>query len=234
MLISNTERKLLRLNLQFFGADGDAAADTTTTAAADTATATDAQAANANADNQQNNPPLTTEAIEKIIQSRVDKATAELGKKYALAQKENEQLKKDKMNADELAKYELEQEKKALATERKELTDKTNRLTAINELTKVELYDGSETATSLLNMVVNGAKEESEIADNVKAIKSVIDKMVAAQVQKKFKDNGRVPNGGTTGSEENKNGTSIAEKLGKQAAETRQKSNDILKHYYGG
>lgn len=206
-------------------------------------TAPDTQAGNNAGDNagkdtaqQQNNTnPAITEAMERIIQSKVDKATADISKKYALAQKEVEQLKKDKMTADELAKYEIDQEKKALAAERAELLDKSNRLLGINELTKLELYDGSETANSLLNMVVNGAKEESEIVENVKAMKSVVDKLVAAQVSKTFKENGRVPNGGDKGGKgESENKNNIAAELGKKAAERAKSSNDILNFYYGG
>ena len=175
---------------------------------------------------------LTEEAIEKIVQSRVDKITAKLGKEKAEAEAALEQMKKDKMSADQLAKYELEQEKKSLAEQKKELAEKTNRLLAVNELTKVELYDGGETGAALLNLVVNGAKEEAQIAENVKALKSVIDKLVSAQVQKTFKDNGRVPNGGGKEPDGENKENSIAAKLGKEAAERAKSSNDILNHYY--
>lgn len=175
---------------------------------------------------------LTEQELEKIIQQRVDKITAKLGKEKADAVAALEQLKKDKMSADELAKYELEQEKKALAEEKRSLADKSNRLLAVNELTKVELYDGGETGTALLNMVVSGVTEESDIAKNVTALKSVIDKLVSAQVQKTFKDNGRVPNGGGKEPDGENKDNGFAAKLGKEAAERAKSSNDILNHYY--
>ena len=206
------------------------AADTTAAATDTTATATDTGAGTT--DTVKENKSMTEQELEKIIQSRVDKITAKLGKEKADAEAALEQMKKDKMSADELAKYELEQEKKSLAEREKALTDKSNRLLAINELTKVELYDGGETGTALLNMVVNGVKEESQIAENVKALKSVIDKLVSAQVQKTFKDNGRVPNGGGKESDSEEKDNNIAVKLGKEAAERTKSSNDILNHYY--
>lgn len=181
------------------------------------------------------NNSLTAEAIEKIIQSKVDKLTAQLGKEKAAAVEELEKLKKDKMTADELQKYELDKEKQALAEREKELADKTKRLTAINELTKIEMYDGSENANTLLGLFVNGAKDETEIVDSVNAFKAVVDKIVAAQVDKTFRTNGRVPNGGDRSGEVGKdNKNSFAAELGKKKAEAAKKSNEILDLYYGG
>ena len=207
-----------------------AAETTPATGTTETAAATEGQKQG----ESKESTPLTAEAIEKIVQSRVDKITAQLGKEKAEAVAELEKMKKDKMSADELQKYELKKEKDALAAREKEITDKGNRITAINELTKAELYDGSETANTLLNMIVTGVKDESEIIANVKAFKSVVDKLVAAQVDKTFKANGRIPNGGDkTEAGTNKN-LSIAEKLGKEAAANAEKSNKILNYYYGG
>lgn len=204
------------------GATGTAAGapDTTGTPAAEPAKAGD----------QQQTTPLTNEALEKLIQSRVDKGLAEERKKSAALQKEVDTLKKDSMTAEQVKEYELQKERDALATKEKEIAEKAKRITAITELTKLELYDGGENANALLNLVVNGANEEAEIPENVKALNSVINKLVAAKVDKTFKDNGRVPNGGGNGGTDTKQ-SSVAETLGKNKAEAEKKSNDILKHY---
>jgi hypothetical protein len=119
-----------------------------------------------------------------------------------------------------------------MAEREKLITDRENRLTAINELTKVELYDASEATSAFLNLVVKGA-DETEIKDNVKAVKAFIDKRVADGVDKTFKTHGRNPNGGDKGTTSTSE-ASIAEKLGKQAADRVKGSNEILNHYYGG
>lgn len=214
------------------------AEETTTTATTETTETTPATEVNPTAEAQKaaesQKSTLTEEAIEKLVQSRVDKITANLGKEKAEMAKELEALKKDKMSAEEVAKYELEQEKKALADQKKELADKANRLTGINALTQVNLYDGSETATALLDMVVSGVNEDSDITNRVTAVKAIIDKLVAAQVQQTFKDNGRVANGGGSGAD-NDDGdkkNNIAAELGKKAAERAKNSNEILNYYY--
>ena len=215
-------------------ATGAASTATDTAAAVDNPEAKDtgAPAGAPATDPAKETKSMTDEALEKIIQSRVDKITAQLGKEKAEAVAALEQMKKDKMSADELAKYELEQEKKAIAEQKKELTDKANRLFAVNELTRVELYDGGETGTALLDMVVSGAKDEAEITASVKAVKAVIDKLVSAQVQQTFKDNGRVPNGGGKEPDGENKENGLAAKLGKEAAERAKSSNEILNHYY--
>lgn len=177
--------------------------------------------------------PLTAEALEKIVQSRVDSRTAQYGKEKADLLKEIEKLKKDSMTAEQLKEYELKKEREALEAQKKEVADKAKRITAITELTKLELYDGGENANALLDLVVNGTNEETEIVANVQALNSVISKLVAAKVEKTFKDNGRVPNGGGSGGTDTKQ-PNIAETLGKNKAEAEKKSNDILSYYYGG
>ena len=59
----------------------------------------------------------------------------------------------------------------------------------------------------------------------------LVKKLVAAEVDKTFKKNGRNPNIGNAG--ESGKSNNIAETLGKSRAEKQKQSNDILK-YYGG
>lgn len=209
-------------------AENTGAVDTSTTATAENATAENTKAEEKQADQN----TLTPEAIAKLIQSESDKKTAELGKKNAALEKEIAQLKKEKMSAEELKKYEDEEKAKEMAERERLITDRENRLTAINELTKLELYDASEATSAFLDLVVKGT-DEAEIKASVKAIKAFIDKRVADGVDKTFKKYGKNPNGGEKTSTQTDE-TSIAAKLGKQAADRVESSNKILSHYYGG
>lgn len=177
------------------------------------------------------NSALTTEAIEKLIQSKVDKQSAELGKTIAQLKKENEKLKKDSLSAEELKNYEISEKEKALAEREKDLADREHRLFAIKAIKEIGLDDGSETSLNLVDFVV--ADSEEEITNRVKTIHKVVHDLVDARVNSKFKELGRTPNGAKS-AETGKTQPSIAEKLGKQKAEQEKKSNEILEKYLGG
>ncbi|MBP3629899.1 MAG: DUF4355 domain-containing protein [Clostridia bacterium] len=182
-----------------------------------------------NQENQQT--PLTTEAINKLIQSKVDKITAELGKKNAGLQKELEKLKREKLSDEEVKQLEIADKEKAIADKEKELLDKENRLFAIKAMKEIGLDDGSDTSLQIVDFVM--ADSEETITERVKIFKSLVDKLVTEKVAKTFKANGRVPNGGSQNPAD-KNNVSIAERLGKERAEQQKKSNDVLNHYLGG
>ena len=220
MLISNAERKLLRLGLQFFADGGEG----------DGADGADDGAGGSDADNKQDNQHLSTEAIEKLVQSRVDKQMAEERKKSAGLQKELDKMKREKLSEDEIKKLEISDKEKALAEKEKALTEKENRLFAIKAIKESGLDDGSQQSLELVDFVM-GENEEA-ITSRVKAFKSLVDRFVTAKVNETFKANGRVPNGGGKGGEDDK--SNIGTEIGKRAAEAQKKSNDILKHYYGG
>lgn len=202
--------------------------------ATETATKVDttAEAGKEQTNQQEQQTNLTAEDIRKLIQAESDKKTAEIGKQNAALKKEIEQMKKEKMSQEELKKFEDDQRAKEMADKEKVLTERENRLTAIDELTKVELFDSSEATNAFLDLVIKGA-DETEIRNNVKAIKAFIDKKIALGVDATFKANGRTPNGGDKGATKSSE-ISIAEKLGKQTAERAKNSNEILDYYYGG
>ncbi len=175
--------------------------------------------------------PLNTEAIEKLVQSRVDKITAELGKKNATLQKELDKVKREKLSDDEVRSLEMADREKALLEKEQALTERENRLYAIKAIKEAGLDDGSQQSLDLVDFVL-GADEDT-INGRVKAFKNLVDKFVAAKVDQTFKATGRNPNSGGKASDAQPE-TSIAVSLGKQAAERTKQSNDILKHYYGG
>ena len=171
--------------------------------------------------------PMTAEEINKLIQSGIDKSTAELGKKIATLQKENETLKKEKMTADELKEFEMSERQKALDEKERVVTEQANRIYAIKAANAAGLDLGKD--LERLDLIM-GDNEEI-INTKVKAVKAMIDTLVAEKVSQTFKTNGRDPNGGKTTTEAK---GSIAERLGKTRAEQQKKSNDVLSHYLGG
>lgn len=227
-------------NLQFFGNDGggDAGtqgAETGTQGAADAS----AQANQTPGTNQQENQlkqaenqtQLSAEAIDRLIQSRVDRITAELGKKNSNLQKELDKLKKEKLSDEELRQLEIADKEKAMAEKEQALLERENRLFAIKAIKEIGLDDGSDTSLQIVDFVMSDTEEN--ITEKVTAFKGLVEKIVSEKVNQIFRTNGRVPNvagqGGT-----NKNENSIAERLGKVRAEQLKKSNDVLSHYLGG
>lgn len=189
-------------------------------------------AATTNETETQGKETFSTEAIEKLIQSRVDKITADLGKKNSELQKELNNLKKDKLSAEEIRNIEIADKEKELTEKEQALLERENRLFAIKAIKEIGLDDGSQQTLELIDFVMG--KDEEEITTRVKAFKSFVDRLLSAKVAQTFKENGRVPNGGNSNSGDDKQGANFAAELGKKKAETLKQSNDILKHYYGG
>ena len=135
--------------------------------------------------------------LEKRIQAGVDKVTAKLGKEKADLQKELDRMKKEKLTEEERKALEIKEREDALAAREKELSEKTNRLYAIKKIQEAGLNDGSEKSLAIVDFVIGA--DEAAIDANVKAFSELVNKLVAAEVEKKFKENGRNPNGGNGG-----------------------------------
>ena len=205
---------------------------TTAQATAEATQATETQAATGEAAKEaQAGSALDMEAIDKLVQSRVDKITAELGKKNATLQKELDKIKREKLTDDEIRKLEMADKEKALSEKEQVLLDRENRLFAIKAMKEIGLDDGGKNSFDLVDFVMAG--DEETITERVKAFKGLVDRFVNEKVEQTFKANGRVPNGGGKANTETKENTFAAE-IGKRAAETAKKSNEILNYYYGG
>lgn len=181
---------------------------------------------------QEAQEPLSIEAIERLVQSRVDKITAEMGKKNATLQKELDKAKKEKMSDDEVRKLELADKEKALTEKEQALLERENRLFAIKAMKENGLDDGDPRSLELIDFVMAG--NEEAITERVKAFKGLVDRFVNARVDQTFKANGRVPNGSGKASGGASGENNIALELGKKAAESAKKSEEILNYYYGG
>ena len=228
------------LNLQFFGNGdgGDAGtqgAETGTQGVTDSSAQTNQSQQTNQQENQsqqaENQSQLSAEAIDKLIQSRVDKITAELGKKNSNLQKELDKLKKEKLSDEELRQLEIADKEKAMAEKEQALLERENRLFAIKTIKEIGLDDGSDTSLQIVDFVMSDTEEN--ITEKVTAFKNLVDKLVSERVNQTFRENGRIPNGAGQGGT-NKNENNIAERLGKVRAEQLKKSNDVLNYYLGG
>lgn len=220
-----TMNGLFRIPMQFF-AEGDDAGN-----AGGGSDGGDAGQGN-NPDGNANNNPAPAD-IEKMIQSKIDKALAEERKKSAALQKENDKLKKEKMTADEQKAYELAEKEKEIAEMMRVATEKENRFTAIKAINEAGFEDVGGNTLELIDFVM--ADNEEAIKNKVKTFKELVDKFVKAEVDKTFKQNGRNPNGSNNPAPEgNNNDNTVAKKLGEAAAAKAKQSTDILNHYLGG
>ena len=167
--------------------------------------------------------------FDRLLQARLDKAMAEERKKNANLTKELEKMKREKMTADELKKYDDEKRANDLAEREKTIAEKENRYYAITALKKAGLDDGSETVLELADLVMGADSDETDT--RIATLNKLVTKVVDSKVNERFKSFGRVPNSGNSSGSEGKEKNTLAEKLGKQRAEQNKKSNDILKHY---
>lgn len=223
-------KKLLRISMQFFAEGGDAGtgdAGSGSDGKADNGTGTQGNGAEGNNSNGSN---TNTADLDKLVQARADKQTAELGKKIAALQKELDKERKANMTAEQVQKLEMSEKEKELAEREKMLLDKENRLLAIKAIKAAGLDDGSDKALELVDFVI--ADNEEAINNKVKTFGELVKKFVAAEVDKTFKKNGRNPNSGSgCGDDSGNKNNSVAEKLGKARAEKQKTTNDVLKHY---
>lgn len=216
------DNKLLRMNLQFFG-------ETESTGAASEATATEG----AEETTQQDGESKSTddETMRRRIQSEVDKKTAEQGKTIAALQKEIATLKKVNMSAEEIRKQEQEDKDKQLAAKEQELTERENRLYALDKTKAIDI-GGMGLSVDLAQKAVEVIMDTTQegIDRRLEAFNNLFKEVIAVKTKNIFKENGRTPTGGGSGSPESKQHT-VAEKLGKQAAERNKAANDVLSKY---
>jgi len=140
--------------------------------------------------------PIDYDKLDKIIQSRVDKQMAAERKKNAELERRIKNLQKEKLTDEEIKNIEIEEKEKEIAEREKAIVDKENRLFAVKAIKEAGLDDGSDSSLVLVDLVM--ASEESEITANIKAFKEYFDRKVANEVNKRFKENGYIPNKGTS------------------------------------
>ncbi len=169
------------------------------------------------------------------IQAIIENAVAEVAKglkadNEAIKTQVSELMKKG-LTPEQLKEFEDKEKEDAHNKREAEITERENRFYAITAIKKAGLDDGGETALELIDLVMG--KDEKEIDLKVKSLSNLVKKMVAAEVDKTFKNNGRSPESGKGADGEDKN-TDIAKKLGKRTAEANKQARSVLDSYIGG
>ena len=139
--------------------------------------------------------PIDYDKIERIVQARVDKALAAERKEKADLKKKLDQERRANKTDAELKQIELDERDKTIAEREKALQEKENRLYAVKAIKEAGIDDGGDTALAIVDFVMG--EDETEIDEKVKAFKELFDKAVTAEVNKRFKDNGRTPKQGS-------------------------------------
>lgn len=173
----------------------------------------------------------TNTNIERLIQAAVDRATNKLGNENKKLKNQIQQLQTLNMTDAEKHEHEMSEREKALRDGEAELKAEKNKFYAMTAIKKAGLDDGTDTALGLIELVM--AEDEKAIDAKVESMKSLVNKLVTAEVNKTFAQNGRQP--GTSngnGDDKSKNSTAVA--MGKKAAATNKASQSILDYYTGG
>lgn len=145
---------------------------------------------------------IEEEALERLIQAKVDKITSKLGKEKADLQKKLDVMKKEKLSDAERAELERKEKEDELAERERALTEKENRLYAIKAIKAAGLDDGSDKSLELVDFVMS--EDEETIDSKIKAFAGLVKKFVQAEIDKTFRDNGRTPaKGSGTGATQN-------------------------------
>ena len=132
---------------------------------------------------------LTKADVEKMIQSETDRVRTEYSKKVKALEAEAESLKKEKMTAEEKAKYEDDLRRKELEDKDRELTQKELRLKSYEIMREKDLPTGKEWQ----DMLLGGVVDETDLIKRVEAVHATLKKYrdeIRAEVYKEF---GREP-----------------------------------------
>lgn len=142
-----------------------------------------------------------TPDIEKIVQTAVDRATNKLGNENKKLREQLDNLKKSKLTDEEIKQLELKTKEDEIAEREKALAEKENRLYAIKAIKTAGLDDGSDKSLELVDFVLSDNTED--IDAKIKTFSELMKKFVQSEVDKTFKENGRNPGKGKTGTNNN-------------------------------
>lgn len=170
--------------------------------------------------------------FKKFLQSEIDRATNKLGNENKTLRGQLESLQKSKLTEGELKDEQIKQREADIEQREAALKVEKNRMYAMTAIKGAGLDDGTDTALGLIDLVM--ADEETAIDAKVKALDTLVKKMVSAEVNRTFKEHGRVPGKGASEEKDKKPGLKVAEQLGKKAAESNTQARSILEYYTGG
>lgn len=136
--------------------------------------------------------PKPDDKLEKLIQSKIDRALAQERKEKADYKRRLENLQKKMLTDDEKKELELKQQKEEIEEQRKALALEQNKMYAVKSMKKNNISD-SEEAMLLMEKLVSACEDEAEIDEMIELLKAWKDKDVAAEVDKRFKAGGYTP-----------------------------------------
>lgn len=224
------ENKIFKISMQFFAEPADDGNSEVYTAEPDENPDTSNQNTNQQSKTA-DQKAMTAEELDRLVQAKADKLNAVSGKKIAELQKELESLKKAHLTEDELKAEELKTKEDELLQREQQLKNEQSKIFALKELKSAGLDDGSDASLSIVEFVM--ADTDEEIKAKVKTFGTLINKLVSAEVEKKFRENGRNPSSFNNSGKDNKNDT-LAKELGKKRAEMNKHSENVLRQYLGG
>lgn len=220
------KNSFLPVNLQFFGEIGES----------------EGQGDNSGEENKPDNdeglnnggePPEEnleedTSRLTRLIEDAVKRATKKMSEENKKLTKALDKLQKEKLSADELKQLEIDNKMAEIAEREKQLAENENRLYAIKAVKAAGLDDGSENSLELIDFIMGVDKED--IDSKVKTFGDLVNKFVKAEVDRIFKENGRIPGRGA-GSGNGRDENNIAAELGKRAAQANEKARSIINSY---
>ncbi len=216
MKLNLNDKKLLPINLQLFGDGG-------TEGGAE---------GSEGAENETDEQPKPEGVEKKGDKPPDDKPKTDDSKKYEAKIKKLESqieaMQKEKMSEAERKKFEDDKRAKELAEKEATLKDRENKLYAVKAIKDIGIDCGSEDLSNLTALVTVGVEGSEEIDSRIKSVKAVIDSVVQAECDRRFKEAGRTPKGAGKATEEENN---IAKRLGARRAESDKKAKSILDYY---
>ena len=172
---------------------------------------------------------MSTEAIERYVSERVEKATAAFNKEKSGLEKIIAQMKKEKMTDDQIREQERKDHEKEIAEREKAIKAKENKLFALEQIKTLGLDKGGVAALELADLII--ADTDEEMTKRAKTLDSLVKALVKEQVDETFKKHGRNPSGGEAGAGNAQPENSLAKKLGEQAAKRNELSKKVLDYY---
>lgn len=141
--------------------------------------------------------PDPDDKLEKLFQSKIDRAMAAERKEKSELKRKLERLQQKVLTDEEAKQIEFEEKQQELEQREKELTLEKNKMYAVKAMKKANLSDTEETM-SIIERIVVSCEDETDIDDTIKLLKGWFDNAVKAEVEKRFKEGGYTPTKGSS------------------------------------
>lgn len=216
----------LRLHLQFFGEEiGTEVATTSAEQEPTQPLVSNEDAKDANVEAQAYAPK-----VDDLIKRAVDRATNKIGNDNKKLKEQLDKVNRERLSTDELKQLEVSEREATLAMREAQIADKENRYYAIRSIKAAGLDTGDETALELVDFVMGETSED--IDTRVEAFSKLLSKFVKNNIESTFKENGRIPNKASTGTNDAQ--ANIGTVLGKMSLANNTASKAALDYYTGG